>query len=200
MVEADKGGSPEFKDVADQVFETLLTITTILSGVYVSVSFGWFGQAFMAPHAGEPMTVEMLGWAVFGIVLGMVFILPLILVLLCWAFAKFRNSAAWGTAAWSGLVYCLTQDFIGVVALFCFSLIATGAIIGLTMIVAGAFVLLIPPILGILIGHKIGVSYSQHGPAAPSGRGHLDRPVVVMIFLILVVQASLVTFIFLGGR
>jgi hypothetical protein len=129
-----------FKNVADQVFETLLTITTILSGVYVSVSFGWFGSAFMAPHPGEPMTTEMLGWAIFGIVLGMVFILPLVFILSCWAFAKFRNSAAWGTAAWSGLIYCLAQDCIGIVALFSFSLLASGAIIGVTLIAAGAFV------------------------------------------------------------
>jgi hypothetical protein len=197
MEESNREISSHFRDTADQVFGTLLTITTILSGVYVSVTFGWFGQAFMAPHLGEPMTREMLGWAIFGIVLGMVFILPLVLILLCWALAKFRNSVAWGTAAWSGLIYCLAQDFIGIVALFSFSLIASGAIIGLTVIVAGAFVLLIPPIFGILIGHKIGVRYSQLGQAAPEGKGHLDKPVVIMIFLILLVQTSLVAFIFL---
>jgi hypothetical protein len=43
MSKTDKGVSPNFKDVADQVFGTLLTITTILSGVYASIAFGWFG-------------------------------------------------------------------------------------------------------------------------------------------------------------
>jgi hypothetical protein len=194
MEESNKKVSSDFQDIADQVFGTLLTITTILSGVYVSVSFGWFGQAFMAPHEGGPMTAEMLGWAIFGIVLGMVFILPLVLILLSWAFAKFRNSAAWGTAAWSGLIYCLAQDCIGIVALFSFSLIASGAVIGITLIAAGAFVLLTPPIFGILIGHKIGVKYGQLGQA--EGRSY-DKPVVIMVFLILVVQASLMAFIFL---
>jgi len=197
MEENNKGASSDFKDIADQVFGTLLTITTILSGVYISVSFGWFGQAFMAPHPSEPMTAEMLGWAIFGIVLGMVFILPLVFILLSWALAKFRNSITWRTAAWSGLIYCLVQDCIGIVALFSFSLIASGAIIGITLIAAGAFVLLTPPIFSILIGHKIGVKYSQLSQA---GKGHLDKPVVIMVFLILAVQASLVAYLFLGGR
>ncbi len=107
---------------------------------------------------------------------------------------------AWGTAAWSGLIYCLAQDFIGIVALFSFSLIASGAIIGLTLIAAGAFVLLTPPIFGILIGHKMGVRYCQLGQAARAGMERLDKPVVIMVFLILVVQASLVAYLFLGGR
>jgi hypothetical protein len=200
MIKSDRGTSPDFRNVADQVFGTLLTITTILSGVYVSVTFGWFGQAFMAPHPGGPMTLEMLGWAIFGIVLGMVFILPLVLILLSWAFSKFRNSPAWGTAAWSGLIYCLAQDFIGIVALFSFSLIASGAIIGLSLIVAGAFVLLIPPLFGVLIGHRIGVKYSQLDQTAIEGKRHPAAPAVVMVFLILVIQASLVAFLFFGGE
>jgi len=36
--------SSDFGVVADSVFETLLTIAAILSGVYASITFGWFGQ------------------------------------------------------------------------------------------------------------------------------------------------------------
>jgi len=189
----------DFKHVANEVFGTLLTITTILSGVYVSVTFGWFGQAMIEPHPGGPMTYEMLAMAIIGIVLGTVFILPLVFILLSWALAKFRDSTAWATAAWSGLIYCLTQNLIGIVALFNFSLIASGAIVGLTFFVAGAIVLLPPPILGILIGHRIGVNYSKLDQATQQGKGYTGTPAVVMVFLILVVQVSLVAFLFLGG-
>ena len=189
----------DFKDIADDVFGTLLTITTILSGVYVSITFGWFGQAMIEPHPGGPMTYEMLAAAIVGIVLGTAFILPLVFILLSWAFAKFRKSTRWATAAWSGLIYCLTQDLIGIVALFNLSLIASGAIVGLTFIAAGAFVLLPPPILGILVGHRIGVNYSKLDPARQQGKGHPGTPAVIMVFLILVVQVSLVAYLFLGG-
>jgi hypothetical protein len=84
----------DFRHVADEVFGTLLTITTILSGVYVSVTFGWFGQAMIEPHPGGPMTYEMLATAIIGIMLGTVFILPLVFILLSWALAKFRDSTA----------------------------------------------------------------------------------------------------------
>jgi hypothetical protein len=193
--EGTGGVSSDFRDVADKIFGTLLTITTILSGVYVSVTFGWFGQAMIEPHPGEAMKPEMLAQAITGITLGLVFILPLVFILLSWAFSKFRNSAAWGTAAWSGLIYCLAQDFIGIVALFSFSLIATGAIIGLSLIVAGAFVLLVPPVLGILLGYRIGVRYSESSQAVEGGRGWHAVPAVVMVFLILVVQGLLVAFL-----
>ena len=66
--------SSDFKDVADSVFETLITVTTILSGVYVSITFGWFGQAMIEPHPGEPMRPEMLTQASMGIILGLIFI------------------------------------------------------------------------------------------------------------------------------
>ena len=189
----------DFRDIANEVFGTLLTITTILSGVYVSVTFGWFGQAMIEPHPGEPMTYEMLAAAIVGIVLGTVFILPLVFILLSWAFAKFRNSAAWATAAWSGLIYCLTQDLIGIVALFNFSLIASGAVVGLGLIAAGVFVLLPPPILGILVGHRIGVNYAKLNQESQQGKGHPSAPDVIMVFLILVFQVSLVASLFLGG-
>jgi hypothetical protein len=191
--------SSEFEEIANEVFGILLTITTILSGVYVSVTFGWFGQAMIEPHTGGPITYEMLVMSIGGIVLGTVFILPLVFILLSWAFAKFRNSTRWATAAWSGLIYCLAQDLIGIVTLFNSSLIASGAIVGLKFIVAGAFVLLPPPVLGILIGHRIGVNYSKLNQATQEGNGHPATPAVIRVFLILVVQVSLVTFLFLGG-
>jgi hypothetical protein len=199
MTKTDRGVSPNFKEVADQVFGTLLTITTILSGVYASITFGWFGTAMITPHEGGPMTPEMMAAAIVGIFLGMVFILPLVFILLSWAFAKFRNSTAWRTAAWSGLIYCLTQDFVGVVALFSFSLIATGAILGTTLIIAGAFVLLTPPIFGIVVGHRMGVRYIQLDHIAQKGKMHPAKPAVLMALLILVVQVSLVAFLFLAG-
>ena len=130
MTNSDGGVSTDFREVADQVFGTLLTITTILSGVYASITFRWFRQAMITPHEGGPMTPEMMAAAIVGIFLGMVFVLPLVFILLSWALAKFRNSDAWRTAAWSGLIYCLAQDFIGIVAMFSFSLIASGAMIG----------------------------------------------------------------------
>ena len=145
------------------------------------------------------MTYEMLAAAIVGIVLGTVFILPLVFILLSWALAKFRNSAAWATAAWAGLAYCLTQDLIGIVALFNFSLIAGGAIVGLGFIAAGAFVLLPPPILGILIGHRIGVNYSELNQANQQEKGHPSVPAIIMVFAILVAQVSLVASLFLGG-
>ena len=46
----------DFRDIADEVFGTILMITTILSGVYVSVTFGWFGQAMIEPHPRGSMT------------------------------------------------------------------------------------------------------------------------------------------------
>ena len=149
------------------------------------------------PHPGGSMTYEMLAAAIVGIVLGTVFILPLVFILLSWAIAKFRNSVAWAVATWSGLIYCLTKDLIGMVALFNFSLIASNAIVGLTFFVSGALVLLPPPILGISIGHRIGVNYNK---LSPQEKGHPNTPAIIMVFLIVVVQVSLVASLFLGGN
>jgi hypothetical protein len=80
-----------------------------------------------------------------------VFILPLVFILLSWALAKFRNSSAGATAAWSGLIYCFAKDFIDIIATFSFFLIAAGAFVGTTLIVAGAFVIVIPPVFSIWI-------------------------------------------------
>jgi hypothetical protein len=200
MTNSDGGVSTDFREVADQVFGTLLTITTILSGVYASITFGWFAQAMITPHEGGPMTPEMMAAAIVGIFLGMVFVLPLVFILLSWALAKFRNSDAWRTAAWSGLIYCLAQDFIGIVAMFSFSLIASGAMIGATLIGAGAFVLLIPPIFGLWVGHRIGVRYSEPDQKAPGKKRNASMLSVGIVFLILVIQASLVALLFLAGE
>ena len=200
MTNSDGGVSTDFREVADQVFGTLLTITTILSGVYASITFGWFAQAMITPHEGGPMTPEMMAAAIVGIFLGMVFVLPLVFILLSWALAKFRNSDAWRTAAWSGLKYCLAQDFIGIVAMFSFSLIASGAMVGVTLIIAGAFVLLTPPIFGLWIGHRIGVRYSKPNQKAPGKKRNASMLSVGTVFLILVIQASLVALLFLAGE
>ena len=81
MTESNRVISPSFKEVADQVFGTLLTITTILSGVYASITFDWFGEAMTTPHEGM-MTPEMLAIAIIGVFLGVIFVLPLVFILL----------------------------------------------------------------------------------------------------------------------
>jgi len=153
--------SSDFGVVADSVFETLLTITTILSGIYVSITFGWFGQAMIEPHPGEPMSPEVLTQATAGIILGLIFILPLVHILVAWALSKFRHSVTWKAVAWSGLIYCLTQDFIGLLALFEFPLIASGTLVGSLLIAAGAFVVLTPPFFGGVLGYRLGIGYSH---------------------------------------
>ena len=154
----------------------------------------------ITPHEGGPMTPEMMAAAIVGIFLGMVFVLPLIFILLSWTLAKFRNSDAWRTAAWSGLIYCLAQDFIGIVAMFSFSLIASGAMVGATLISAGAFVLLIPPILGLWIGHRIGIRYNQRDQRVLEKKRNASALSFGIVFLILVIQASLVALLFLAGE
>lgn len=65
-----KGGrkrdSPDFGVMADSVFQTLLTVATILSGMYVAITFGWFAQALSEPYPGEPMKPEMVAQARWG--------------------------------------------------------------------------------------------------------------------------------------
>ena len=102
MKENNAHGPRDFEATADSVFQTLLTITTILSSIYVSITFGWFGQAMFEPHPGEAMTAEMVTTAIVGIFLGLMFIFPLVYVLMAWALSRFKNSAIWRTAAWSG--------------------------------------------------------------------------------------------------
>ena len=110
----------DFKSIADSVFGTLLTITTILSGLYIGMAFGWFEGTI-----GEATTPENIQRATIGIVGSLAFILPLVLVLMAWALSKFSDSVKWRSIAWSGLIYCLTQDFLGLIAMFVFSLMMT---------------------------------------------------------------------------
>lgn len=183
--------SSDFGVVADSVFETLLTITTILSGVYVSITFGWFGQAMIEPHPGEPMKPEMLTQATAGIVLGLIFILPLVHILVAWALSKFRHSLTWKVASWSGLIYCLTQDFIGLLALFEFPLIASGALVGSLLISAGAFVVLTPPLVGTVLGYRLGIGYSHRMSPVQAGKGRIVLTAVLAVGSILAIQGAL---------
>ena len=183
--------SSEFGVVADEVFGTLLTITTILSGVYVSITFGWFGQAMVEPHPGEPMKPEMVTQATAGIILGLIFILPLVHILVAWALSKFRHSITWKVVAWSGLIYCLTQDFIGLLALFEFPLIASGALVGSLLIAAGAFVVLTPPLFGTVLGYRLAVGYNHSMSSGQAGKGRLALTVLLAVVSVLAIQGAL---------
>lgn len=153
--------SSDFRVLVDSTFETLLTITTILSGVYAAVSFDWFAQAMAEPHPGEPMSPEMVTQAIMGVFLGLIFILPLVLVLLSWALSKFRGSYTWRTMAWSGLLYCLAQNFTGILALLAFPLIAANVFVGPILVAAIAFVIVTPTIFGTVLGYRVSVRYDQ---------------------------------------
>jgi len=177
-----KAESSDFKTVADSVFETLLTITTILSGVYIATVFDWFKQVI-----GTQPTPETLERATVGIILGLLFILPLVFILLAWAFSKFRGSITWRTVAWSGLIYCLTQDFIGLVALFGFSLIMAGVLYHELTVMVLPFVLLIPPILGIILGYRVSIGYSR-SLTVGIRRGKLAFTAFLTVIFILVIQ------------
>ena len=80
------------------------------------------------------------------------------------------------------------------------SLIASGALVGTTLLFVGTFVILIPPIFGIWLGHRIGVRYSQLDQTTQKRKKRPIVPVVAMVFLILVIQISLVAFLFFGGE
>jgi hypothetical protein len=183
--------SSDFGVVADSVFGTLLTITTILSGVYVSITFGWFGQAMIEPHPGEPMKPEMVTQATAGVILGLIFILPLVHILVAWALSKFRHSLTWKVVAWSGLIYCLTQDFIGLLALFEFPLIASGALVGSLLIAAGAFVVLTPLLFGTVLGYRLAVGYSHSMSPVQVGKGRLALTVLLAVVSVLAIQGAL---------
>ena len=153
--------SSDFRNIVDSTFETLLTITTILSGVYVAVSFDLFIQSMLVPHPGEPMSPEMLSQAIMGVFLGLIFILPLVIVVLTWALSKFTASTNWKTAAWSSLMYCLVQDFIGILALLALPMLAAGVFVGPVLVIAIAFVILTPTILGAALGYMVSVRYDR---------------------------------------
>jgi len=176
-----KTDSADFKSVADSVFGTLLTITTILSGLYIGMAFGWFEGA-----VGEATTPEIIQQATIGIVVSLVFILPLILVLMAWALSKFSDSLAWRNVAWSGLIYCLAQDFIGLVAMFWFSLTLTGAIHqGVTMMIL-PLIVSVPPVLGVVFGYRVS---SRYTPSLSKKRHALTA--LVTIITLLFIQAAL---------
>lgn len=171
----------DFKSIADSVFGTLLTITTILSGLYIGMAFGWFEGTI-----GEAATPEMIQQATIGIVVSLVFILPLVLVLMAWALSKFSASVRWRNVAWSGLIYCLTQDFIGLVAMFVFSLMMAGAIYqGVTMIVL-PLVVSIPPVLGVVFGYRVS---SRYTPGLSKKRHALIA--LITVIALLLIQAIL---------
>jgi hypothetical protein len=187
--------SPDFKTVVDSAFETLLTITTILSGVYVAVSFDWFASALSEPHPGEPMSPEMVTQAITGVFLGLIFILPLTIIVLAWALFKFRGSSAWRTAAWSALLYCLAQDFVGVLALLMFPLIAENIFAGPLLIAAVVFVIIIPTTLGITIGYRVTVRYDRDLLALGARKRSYALTAVTTVIAILTIQAILGLFI-----
>lgn len=190
-----KRNSSDFRVVADKVFETLLTVTTILSGVYVSITFGWFGQAMVEPHPGEAMKPEMVTQAIMGVMLGLIFILPLVFILVAWAFSKFRNSVTLRTVAWSGLTYSLTQDFVGIVAMFGFPLIAGGAFVGLLLIATGVFVIITPFLVGVVLGYRVGIRYSRSMSTVETRKkSHVSTAILTVVF-ILVIQGLIGLFL-----
>ena len=173
--------SSDFKTVADSVFGTLLTITTILSGMYMGIAIDLFKKVI-----SEPTSPEVVEQATMGIIFGLIFILPLMLILMAWALAKFRDSITWRTVAWSGLIYCLTQDFVGLVALFGFSMILAGLIYhGITMSVI-PLVVLIPPAFGLALGYRVSIRYS---PDLPRKKHVLTA--LLTIVLLLAIQGAL---------
>jgi hypothetical protein len=187
--------SPDFKTVVDSAFETLLTITTILSGVYVAVSFDWFAQALAEPHPGEPMSPEMVSQAITGVFLGLIFILPLTIVVLAWVLFKFKGSSAWRTAAWSAISYCLAQDFVGVLALLAFPLIAENIFVGPLLIAAVVFVIILPTTLGITLGYRVTVRYDRDLLALGARKRSYALTAITTVIAILTIQAILGLFI-----
>jgi hypothetical protein len=126
--------------VADSVFEILLTITTILTGSYSAIALGgydWHHSCF-----------------------------KYLLYLWCLSYSygryqKFRKSLLLKTVAWSGLTYILTQDFLGVVAMFVLALIFLELIDDFIVFIGIPFILIVPPILGASIGYRICRGYTR---------------------------------------
>lgn len=83
-----------------------------------------------------------------------------------WAYSKFRGSAAWRTVAWSDLIYCLTQDLIGLIALFGVPMIlvpasAVGGIYQEIVNAAIPLIILIPPVMGAAFGYNVSNGYAH---------------------------------------
>jgi len=187
--------STDFRALIDSTFETLLTITTILSGVYAAVSFDWFAQAMAEPHPGEAMSPEMITQALMGVFLGLIFILPLTLIVLSWALTKIWSSTIWRTIAWSGLLYCLTQDFTGILALLAFPLIAANVFTGPILIAAVVFVIIVPTTLGITLGYRVSVRYDQDAMPLKKKKRRYALNATLTVFAILIIQGALGLFI-----
>lgn len=160
-----KTNSPDFKAAADSVFQTLLTITTILSGAYTAITFNWFSQYMVTPR--DPRMLEL---AASGNILGLMFILPLVIILVGWAFSKLRDSIMWRTMAWTSLIYCLTQDFIGIIAIFTASLTLTGVVHHTVTELAFPSVIGIPPLVAGVLGYRVSTGYSRSMIASPRKR------------------------------
>ena len=188
-------GLSDFRALVDSAFETLLTITTILSGVYVAVSFDWFASALSEPHPGEPMSPQMVTQAITGVFLGLIFILPLVIVVLAWALSKLWGSSYWRTAAWSGLLYCLAQDFVGVLALLAFPLIAENIFVGPLLLSAVVFVIIIPTTLGITLGYRVTVRYDRDLLQLGARKRSYALTAMTTVIAILTIQAILGLFI-----
>jgi len=162
-----------------------------LSGVYVAVSFDWFASAMSEPHPGEPMSVEMVTQAMMGVFLGLIFIMPLVLVVLSWALTKFRASTTWRTIAWSGLIYCLAQDFTGILALLAFPLIAASFFVGPILIAAIVFVVITPTVTGAALGYSVSVRYDQDAMPLEARKRRYAATAILTVFTMLAIQGIL---------
>ena len=184
----------DFKKNADSMFEILLTITTILSGTYTAITFNWFSQYMVTPT--DPRMIEL---ATSGNILGLMFILPLVIVIVGWALSKLRDSIKWRVISWAGLIYCLTQDFIGIIALFTASLIISQLVHHTITDIALPFVLLIPPFVATVLGYSVSKGYSRTMEMPIKRRG-LVGAVLTGIALILIIQIFLgVLLLYLGA-
>ena len=157
--------SPDFKAAADSVFQTLLTITTILSGAYTAITFNWYSQYMVTPR--DP---RMLKLATLGNILALMFILPLVIILVSWAFSKLRDSITWRTMSWTGLIYSLTQDFIGIIAIFTASLTMTEMVHHTIVELALPLVIVTPPLVAGFLGYRVSTGYSRSMIASPKKR------------------------------
>jgi hypothetical protein len=149
-----KQESPDYVFIADSVFQNLLTIVTILSGSYSAIALGKFAEAL-----GQATTTQLMTQATFGIVYGLIFLVPLIIIILGWALSKFRNSLTWKTFAWSGLIYCLTQDLLGVIAMLGLALVGIGILDDNIVVLGMPIIFFVPPGLGSALGYRICKSY-----------------------------------------
>ena len=95
----------------------------------------------------------------------------------------------WRTMAWAGLFYCLTQDIIGIVGLFGFSLILAGLIHHeLTMMIT-PLIIFIPPIIGMVLSYKISMMYNSS--IEKTGKGRCTLTALLGVFVLLVIQGVL---------